>query len=418
MANETVVVVGSSVGGSIAACTLRDLGVHVVLLERDLNYIKPCGGAVPPLAFDEYQLPHDLIDRKVTTAIVASPRHYSEFPVRSSQPNPDREFIAMVRRERFDRYLRERAVQKGATLIEGKLTGVEISADQVRVTYEDRKQASHVVFAGAIIGADGAYSTVAKCLGLERLQMAVAYQERIQLTESRMAYWQERAALYLGDDVSPDLYAWLFPKYDHVTVGIGAGAGQTKQARQLLENLKTKLHNELSGGRSVKFEAHHLPMHPRKLLSFHRAALVGDAAGLVQATSGEGIYWAMKSGEMAARAIAKHIAAPMQENLRRDYDREWWKRYRTTYTFLQFLQRISYNGDVQREIFAEMCDDPDIQRLTFDAYLAKHIEPAPWTVQMRMTSHWLGTAFRTWRRSRSANWRTAANSAPLEIKNA
>ena len=99
---------------------------------------------------------------------------------------------------------------------------------------------------------------------------------------------------------------------------------------------------------------------------------------------------------MAARAIAKHIDAPTAANLRADYDRPWWKAYKVTYTFLGFLQRISYNTDLQREIFAKMCDDPDVQRLTFDGYLTKHIEPAPWPVQLRMTKHWISTAAKEW----------------------
>jgi geranylgeranyl reductase len=127
---------------------------------------------------------------------------------------------------------------------------------------------------------------------------------------------------------------------------------------------------------------------------------VGDAAGLVQQTSGEGIYWAMKSGEMAARAIAKHLDAPTAANLRRDYDAPWWRAYRSTYLFLQFLQRISYNSDLQREIFAAMCDDPDVQRLTFDSYLNKRIVPVPWLVQLGITKHWLETALREWQQLR------------------
>lgn len=389
-----VLVVGSSVGGSIAAEALRDAGLDVVLLEKDLNYVKPCGGAVPPLAFTEFGLPHSLIDRKVTTAVVVSPRHHSEFPVAGSRPGRDTEFIAMVRREKFDRHIRDRAVAKGAELIEGKLERIEFGGSGIRATYADRRQREHVVEADAVIGADGAYSTVARSLGLEKIPMAVAYQERIRLPERAMAYWEERAAIYLGDDVSPDLYAWVFPKYDHVAAGIGAGAGHTTQARQLLANLKDKLRDQLGDGASVKLEAHHLPMYPRKRLAFDRAALVGDAAGLVQATSGEGIYWAMKSAQLAARAIARNIDRPNAEALRRDYERPWWKAYRTTYTFLQFLQRISYNGDRQREIFARMCDDPDVQRLTFDSYLAKNIQPVPWLVQLRMTGNWLAAAAR------------------------
>lgn len=390
---KPVLVVGASVGGSIAACTLRALGVDVILLERDLNYIKPCGGAVPPLVFNEYDLPEDLIDRKVTTAVVASPRQMAEFPVASSHPS-DRDFIAMVRREKFDRYIRQRAVDQGATLIEGKFTSMEISSQGVRATCEDKSRRAHVLEVSAVIGADGAYSAVAKALGLERLPMAVAYQERIHLPDDAMRYWETRAALYLGDEVSPDLYAWVFPKHDHVAAGIGAGAGKTQRTRALLNNLKSRLKDQLGAGESILFEAHHLPMHPRKHLSYDRVALIGDAAGLVQATSGEGIYWAMKSGEMAARAIAAHIANPSAAALRRDYDAQWWKRYRPTYTFLQLLQRISYNGNIQREIFAAMCQDPDVQRLTFDSYLAKHIEPAPWSVQMKITGHWLSAAVR------------------------
>lgn len=408
---KPVVVVGASVGGSIAACTLRALGVDVVLLERDLNYVKPCGGAVPPLVFSEYNLPEDLIDRKVTIAVVASPRQMAEFPVASSHPS-DRDFIGMVRREKFDRYIRQRAVDQGATLIEGRFTGLEAGPAGVRVAWEDAQRATHHIDAAAVIGADGAYSAVAKALGLERLPMAVAYQERIRLPDHAMRYWEARAALYLGDDVSPDLYAWVFPKYDHVAAGIGAGAGRTQRARALLNNLKSRLKDQLGEGRSILFEAHHLPMHPRRHLSYDRVALIGDAAGLVQATSGEGIYWAMKSGEMAARAIAAHLDNPSAEHLRRDYDGQWWKRYRPTYTFLQLLQRISYNGDLQREIFAAMCQDPDVQRLTFDSYLAKHIEPAPWSVQMKITAHWLSTAIRELVISRFGSLRRPAAPQP------
>jgi geranylgeranyl diphosphate/geranylgeranyl-bacteriochlorophyllide a reductase len=352
------------------------------------------------MAFTEWDLPHELIDRKVTTAVVCSPQHFSEFPVASSHPTDQTDFIAMVRREKFDRYIRDRAVSKGVELIEGKLESVEVHARGVRAVYEDRARKQHTIEADAVIGADGAYSTVAKSLGLERLPMAVAYQERIRLPDRLMDYWETRAALYLGDDVSPDLYAWVFPKFDHVAAGIGAGAGKTKEARQLLTNLKDKLKHQLGEGVSVKFEAHHLPMHPRKLLSYDRAVLVGDAAGLVQQTSGEGIYWAMKSADMAARALVKHIEAPTAQALRASYDKPYWKSYRITYSFLSFLQRISYNTDLQREIFAKMCDDPDVQRLTFDGYLTKRIEPAPWAVQMRMTGNWVKTAVREWRAHR------------------
>lgn len=206
-----VLVVGSSVGGSTAANTLRDLGVETILLERDLNYVKPCGGAVPPRVFSDWNLPHDLIDRKVTIAVVCSPRHYSEFPVLSSHPAPETDFIAMVRREKFDRYIRERAVDKGAELIEGKLEHIEFGPRGIRAAYEDKRNKTHVIEADAVIGADGAYSTVARSLGLERLPMAVAYQERIRLPAQAMEYWEQRAALYLATTCRPTYTPGSFP---------------------------------------------------------------------------------------------------------------------------------------------------------------------------------------------------------------
>ena len=158
----------------------------------------------------------------------------------------------------------------------------------------------------AVIGADGAYSPTAKALGLPNLPRCVAIQERVRLPADKMARWEDTADLYLGPDVSPDLYAWAFPKKDHVAVGIGAGPGHTKAARQLPENLKQRIAPELAGGEFFLQEAHALPMHPRPQIAFDRAMLVGDAAGLVVGTSGEGIYWAMKE----------------RQNGRRDADRE------------------------------------------------------------------------------------------------
>ncbi len=148
-----------------------------------------------------------------------------------------------------------------------------------------------------------------------------------------------------------------------------------------MNNLKLKLQDQLGEGLSIKFEAHHLPMNPRKVLSFDRATLVGDAAGLVQQTSGEGIYWAMKSGEMAARAISKNMDAPTAANLRRDYDKPWWKAYKVTYTFLEFLQRISYNSrfaarDLCADVRRPRCAAIDLRRLFDEGHHTCAVERA------------------------------------------
>jgi geranylgeranyl diphosphate/geranylgeranyl-bacteriochlorophyllide a reductase len=309
-----------------------------------------------------------------------------------SSPSGD-DYVAMVRREVFDSFLRERAQAAGATLINATLTALAVEQGGVRARYADATGAERELRADAVIGADGAYSTVARLLGLKPVPRAVAIQERIALPASQMARWEDTADLYLGRATSPDLYAWAFPKKDHVAVGIGAGPAHTKAAKQLLANLKLRLGDALAGGEVLLREAHALPMHPRPQIAFERALLIGDAAGLVVHTSGEGIYWAMKSGQLAAATLAEYIDAPSHAHLRA-YERRWWREYRTMYSFLKWLQWWGYGNERQMEVFTDMCANADVQRLTFDSYMHKSMAPAPWRVQLSMTRDILAAQIR------------------------
>jgi geranylgeranyl reductase len=127
--------------------------------------------------------------------------------------------------------------------------------------------------------------------------------------------------------------------------------------------------------------------------------LIGDAAGLVVHTSGEGIYWAMKSGEMAAQVLAECLDVPSAQNLQ-VYERRWWKQYGSMYTFLRWLQSWGYGNERQMEVFTEMCRNKDVQRLTFDSYMHKQMAPAPWMAQLGMTRDILVSQVRNYLRRR------------------
>jgi geranylgeranyl reductase len=390
---DEVLVVGASVGGATAAETLARAGVPVVMLERDLARVKPCGGAVPPVAFSEFDLPQSLISRKVYHARVHSPsERVVEIDVEGTRASAD-DYIAMVCREEFDPFLRRRAVACGATLIEGQFTGMQVDTHGVTVRYGEPGGAERTLRVAAVIGADGAYSPTARALGQANLPRCVAIQERFQLPAENMARWYDTADLYLGQEVSPDLYAWAFPKKDHVAVGIGAGPAHSKHARQLLENLKQRIAPDLEGAELLMQEAHALPMHPRPQMAFDRAMLIGDAAGLVVGTSGEGIYWAMKSGMLAAQVLAESLPHPSRAALQR-YEQQWWKTYGTMYRFLRWLQRWGYGNTRQMEVFTDMCRNRDVQRLTFESYMHKNMARVPWLAQLRMTADIIGAQVR------------------------
>jgi geranylgeranyl reductase len=120
-------------------------------------------------------------------------------------------------------------------------------------------------------------------------------------------------------------------------------------------------------------------------MAFARAMLIGDAAGLVVNTSGEGIYWAMKSGQMAAQALIEALPDTSLNALRR-YEQRYWREYRTMYRFLQWLEGWGYGSNRQMEVFTDMCRNLDVQRYTFESYMHKRYTPLPWLRQLRMTS--------------------------------
>jgi geranylgeranyl reductase len=126
-------------------------------------------------------------------------------------------------------------------------------------------------------------------------------------------------------------------------------------------------------------------------------ALVGDAAGYVTKSSGEGIYFAAKSGRMCAEEIVTACAGgtriPSEADLK-IYLKKWDKKYGPTYKVLEILQNVFYSNDAAREAFVEMCDDLDVQRLTFDSYLYKRVVAMnPWQ-QLKLTFRTLASVLR------------------------
>ncbi len=364
-----VIVVGANCGGSIAAGDLAAAGANVTLLERDVRRKKPCGGAIPPKAMTEFGIPRGIIERKVRHAAVIGPSGATiEMDVRGSVQRED-DYIIMLTREVLDRTLREKAQSAGAELREAAFVSQETLADgRVRVKIRYRDEREEYLTCDALIGADGAGSTVAKSVGRAPVRHASAIQERIELPDDAMAYYENRAELYLGDDISPDFYGWVFPKSDHVAVGTGCRPEHANRSYAFLEGVKARAGDKLRGGKRILLEGHPLPMSRNKKLVFDRVLLVGDAGGMVAHTSGEGIYFSMAAGRMAAQALIGFFGYREKLDV---YEKRWQKRYGAMFDFLEFLEKISYTSNKKREWFTDMCRVRTVQRLTFDSYLFK-----------------------------------------------
>jgi geranylgeranyl reductase len=396
-----VAVVGSGPAGSSAAETLAKAGIETYLFERKLDNAKPCGGAIPLCMVSEFDLPPEIIDRRVRKMKMISPSNV-EVDINIEK---EHEYIGMCRREILDGFMRDRAAKLGAKLINGTVHKLDIptnNTDPYTLHYADHSNGSlegtpKTLKVDLVIGADGANSRIAKAIDAGDYNYAIAFQERIRLPEDKMAYYEDLAEMYVGNDVSTDFYAWVFPKYDHVAVGTGTMKVNKADIKKLQAGIRARAAKRLAGGEIIKVEAHPIPEHPRPRRVVGRVALVGDAAGTVTKSSGEGIYFAAKSARMCAETIVETsnggTRIPTEDDLKL-YLKRWDKKYGLTYKVLDILQTVFYRSDATREAFVEMCADRDVQKLTFDSYLYKTVVPANPLIQMKITAKTIGSLLR------------------------
>ena len=373
-----VVVVGGGPAGATAATELARDGFSVLLLDR-AGRTKPCGGAIPPRLVVAFASPESLIVARATSARMVSPSERRiDMPIAGG-------YIGMVDREHFDEWLRERAAASGALRREGTFEALERDGDGtavVRFSQRDRSTSgppsSHApgptegrVRARLVIGADGARSEVARAAigGAERGRCVFAYHEILRMPPS-LDGAAARCEVHYRGRLSPDFYGWVFPHGATVSVGTGS-ADKGFSLRSAVGELRRNV--ALAGAETLRREGAPLPMRPLPRWDNGRdVLLVGDAAGVVAPASGEGIYYAMVSAQMAAAAAARALRTGDAKALgaaRRDFMRAHGR----VFWVLGVMQWFWYSSDRRRERFVSMCRDPDVQQLTFDAYMHKRL---------------------------------------------
>jgi geranylgeranyl reductase len=180
-----------------------------------------------------------------------------------------------------------------------------------------------------------------------------------------------RCDVYYRGSLSPDFYGWVFPHGDTMSVGTGS-ADKGFSLRGAVGRLRDAA--GLQQATVLRREGAPLPMKPLPRWDNGRdVVLAGDAAGVVAPASGEGIYYAMLGGRLAAEAAHEMLTTGNTKALKLARKR-FMKDHGTVFLVLGIMQYFWYSTDKRRESFVKMCEDKDVQKLTFDSYMNKKLE--------------------------------------------
>lgn len=386
------IVAGGGPAGATAAAELANAGRRVLLLERG-NRVKPCGGAIPTRLIRDFAVPPSLLAGRAVAAKVVAPSGLS-VAMRIEDG-----FVGMVDRESFDPWLRERAVQSGADHITGTLIDAESNAGpgeggvRVRFRREGRAEAETAT-ARLLIGADGANSGVRRAMFGPQVRPPYVFAYHEVVRSPAKDFDPACCDVFYAQDISPDFYGWVFPHGPATSVGVGS-AVKGFDLREATARLRRAA--GLEGAETIRREGAPLPLGTLKRWDNGRdALLVGDAAGAVAPSSGEGIFYAMLSGRIAAAAAQEFLAEGRPAALAQARKR-FMREHGQVFMILGLMQRFWYRSDRRRERFVAICGHRDVQRLLWEAYLTKKLVRRDPMAHLRVLGtnirHMLGLAF-------------------------
>ena len=288
-----VLVVGAGPSGSATAIHLARTGASVLLADRaEFPRDKPCGGGLTGRALRHVPCPVEPVVEHVVDQLVVRAGYARKIARQSGEP-----LIDMTQRRRLDLHLAEQAAGAGADFRDSSgVSEVGVDADGVSARVGGSR-----VRASYLVGADGANGVVAKAAGLgEGIVRGVALEGNVPWSALERAPYASTAWVELG--VVPGGYGWVFPKGDHANLGVGGWLTEGPNLRAHLDRLAHA--HGVDPGSLESVRGHRLPMREVGAPAARGPVLlVGDAAGLVDPLSGDGMYEAFVSARLAAEAI-------------------------------------------------------------------------------------------------------------------
>jgi geranylgeranyl diphosphate/geranylgeranyl-bacteriochlorophyllide a reductase len=338
-----VLIIGGGPAGASAARYLAAHGRDVLLLEKNLSFEKPCGGGLSLCAFEEFDIPKTAVKREVHRIRIVSPRGEGvDIALQGCG-------LAIVGRKEFDSSLRQAAEAKGAKIVGGEFTGIQVSKDYKVTAMTGEEQLEFD--AEYVIAADGVNSRVRTALGIKPSRSFFTVSETIRDVNADVCeFW-------FGGNHAPFSYSWVFPASEGISIGTATFQRGTITA--LLQRFKEKRGLPAAGTKKV----YRIPEWKGDLYSKGNVLFAGDAAGQVLPLTYEGIYYAMKSGELAAQAIIEERVAT--------YRKEWKARFQRRFVLMERLRNYFLKDDASAERLVALHRRPEIQEASLQLWVMK-----------------------------------------------
>ena len=363
-----IAIVGGGPAGALCGERLARNGFQVRIFDERLAWEKPCGGGLTHKAIEAYPF---LLDSPYPKKIVRTAELISGtgYRARFEMSHP----IVIYARKVLNGLLLERAEASGCATSRSRVTGVETSGERVRLTAGGEEYWSDfVVLAG---GARNQLLPGTTALGSRDLEVTLGYFVPTEEDIIKVKFLKK----FEG-------YLWTFPRADHLSVGICAKMGQNS-TQQLRKHLDDFVHGEKIPVRGARFYSHVLPSPEAQTIRSRRImgrnwAMAGDAAACVDPVTGEGLYYALRSGDLLAEALIEERLQEYPERLRAAFsaDLEFAaglarKLFRGTFLgaaittrMVQLLNRSPAFRDLIRDVFSGSQDYRSLKRRVWNQF--------------------------------------------------